>query len=144
MAAKSLPRASRQKKPADRVPAPFTLADLVVRWKEGDETKEMRGSDLLWWVYYARARHPFLEGHVMPGNEGLRVKSSLDGLGVLVFPDAGEPVEELDRSRRFFVSETLREIGATVEAEALYRADNAKSFTLHIATGAGLPQKATA
>lgn len=135
MSKKMVLRNARPAKGLPRVGAP-TLADVVIRWREGDDVREMSGADVAWLVQYARERHPCATGRLFDmQSESLRVVATLRGLGGILFPDAGTPHPDLEADERFAVSEILNELAATVGADGM-SAESAKRFQIVPATKA--------
>ena len=95
---------------------PLTLAHVTIRWKEGARTVECSGATLAQLLTYHRARNPYSDAVRFDG-ESVRAVASLRGLSGLLFADAGAPHGDLERDQRFFVSETLAELAATVDAD---------------------------
>jgi hypothetical protein len=123
-----------KRKVSTKAPAPApttapTLAQCTFRWTEGPDEHFVTGETVARLIAYQRLRNPFIEGHSATG-ELLRVPPMLRGLGVALFPDAGDPVPDLDADRRFFLSEFLGDIAAEVHAAGL--GGQAERITVHV------------
>jgi len=126
MAKTSVPRPPRKKKDAAQTTptpkAPLTLADIAVAWTEGGYSGKPRthfvtGATLAKLVHVLRHKNPYTAGHDPLGGEGMRVPLMLRGLSYLVFPDPGDPNEDLDKDVRFTLSELLSDLGAVATVE---------------------------
>jgi hypothetical protein len=94
-----------------------TLADIEVAWKDRHGFEHtVRGETLVMLLLEAehqgRLRAPLAED-----DHSCVAPMLLQGLGAIMFPDAGEPVADIDKSRRYFLSEALDWLAARQYAE---------------------------
>ena len=114
---------------------PVTLADVMITWQEGDETKTATGAQIARLLTLASEEAPtgyFAQGDVA----GIGILL-LRGLSDLVFPDP-RSLDDLGPDTRFFVSETLGHIAARIATEALDHANRPRAFTVRVERGTGL------
>lgn len=124
--------AKRKRSTTPAASAP-TLAQCVFRWKEGPDEHFITGETVARLIAYQRQRFPYTEGHSVAADL-IRIPPMLRGLGIALFPDAGDPVPDLEADRRFFLSEFLTDVAAEVHAAEL--GGQAERITVHVAAKA--------
>lgn len=121
----------RTSKIASKPAKPLTLADIAITWTRGSDKWAQRhyvtGQTLARAVEYLYHRSPSSVGHDPLGEEQL-VPSYLRGFSYLVFPDAGNPSEDLDKDVRFTASELLEHFAALLNSADARPAD----FQVHV------------
>jgi hypothetical protein len=106
---------------------PLTLEDIAVTWTAGDAIHYVTGKTLARLICQLHYRSPNPAGHDTVG-EAMMVPTYLRGLSYLVYPDAGDPSEDLDNDIRFTLSEFLDNAAALLKAEGA----DPKEYRLHV------------
>jgi hypothetical protein len=137
-----------KRKPSTKRSAPAqssapTLADVAITWKGADGgVRTVPGAAIARMADFYARRYP-VEGFIGIDklDESLRGFPMLRGLSALMFPDAGAPIAEIDADRRFFLSEALSDLAATMESDRDFSLDLVRQMTVTVAPGLGLRGK---
>ena len=115
-------------------PKRLTLADVTVTWADRQLGVERSadGAVLAWLLTRAAHLTGSLELHALDVAQGTGPQL-LRGMGAVLYPDAGEPVANIDADRRYFLSWVVEELAAQQHADLLHAGpDRASTFTVTV------------
>ena len=117
-------------------PAPkrLTLADVTVTWTDRQLGVERSadGAVLAWLLRRAAHLTGGVKLHALDVVQGTGPQL-LRGMGSVLYPDAGSPVNDIDADRRYFLSWVVEELAAQQHADLLHAGtDRASVFTVTV------------